>query len=95
MVQYEDRKNLSEKTLDLDRARQSLIEELEAVNWYQERVDATNDKSLKDILAHNRDEEKEHAAMLIEWIRRKDPEFHHELETYLFKKKDITKIEEE
>lgn len=66
MVQYEDRKNLSEKTLDLDRARQSLIEELEAVNWYQERVDATKDKSLKDILAYNRDEEKEHAAMLIE-----------------------------
>jgi hypothetical protein len=95
MVQYEDKKNLSEKTLDLDRARQSLIEELEAVNWYQERIDATKDKSLKDILAHNRDEEKEHAAMLIEWIRRQDPEFHHELETYLFKKKDITKLEED
>jgi len=95
MVQYEDRKDLSEKTLNLDRARQSLIEELEAVNWYQERIDATNDKSLKEILAHNRDEEKEHAAMLIEWIRRQDPEFHNELKTYLFKKKDITKLEED
>ncbi len=95
MIQHEERKKLSEKTLDLDRARQSLIEELEAVNWYQERVDATSDASLRDILAHNRDEEKEHAAMLIEWIRRNDTAFHEELETYLFKKQDITEIEEE
>ena len=94
MIHYEERKNLSEKTLDLDRARQSLIEELEAVNWYQERIDATKDTSLKDILAHNRDEEKEHAAMLIEWIRRQDPAFHHDLETYLFTKKDVTELEE-
>jgi hypothetical protein len=94
MVKHEDRKNLSEKTLDLDRARQSVIEELEAINWYQERIDATNDKALKDILIHNRDEEKEHAAMIIEWIRRKDPEFDHELETYLFKKEDITELED-
>ena len=85
---------MSRETLDLDRARRSLIEELEAINWYQERIDATKDRSLKDILVHNRDEEKEHAAMLIEWIRRQDSEFHHELETYLFKKKDITKLEE-
>lgn len=94
MIQYEDKKDMSRETLDLDRARQSLIEELEAINWYQERIDATKDKSLKDILAHNRDEEKEHAAMLMEWIRRQDHTFHHELETYLFKKKDITKLEE-
>lgn len=70
MVQYENRENLSEKTLDLDRARHSLIEKLEAVNWYQERIDSTKDESLKNILSHNRDEEKEHAAMLVEWIRR-------------------------
>jgi len=95
MVQYENRENLSEKTLDLDRARHSLIEELEAVNWYQGRIDSTKDKSLKNILSHNRDEEKEHAAMLVEWIRRRDPEFNHELETYLFKKEDITKLEED
>ena len=93
MIHYEDKKNMSKETLDLNRARQSLIEELEAINWYQERIDATKDKSLRDILVHNRDEEKEHAAMLIEWVRRQDPEFHHELETYLFKKKDITKLE--
>lgn len=95
MIQHEERKNLSEKTLDLDRARQSLIEEIEAVNWYQERIDATDDETLKKILVHNRDEEKEHAAMIIEWIRRNDSAFHHELETYLFKKQDITEIEEE
>jgi len=95
MIEHEDRKQLKEKTLDLDRARQSLIEEIEAINWYQERVDATSNQSLKDILAHNRDEEKEHAAMLIEWISREDPAFREELETYLFKKKKITEIEEE
>ena len=93
MVMNEERKNLSEKTLNLDRARQSLIEELEAVNWYQQRVDATSDEQLKAILIHNRDEEKEHAAMLIEWIRRQDPEFHEELKTYLFKEEDITDLE--
>ncbi|MEF8849101.1 MAG: ferritin [Candidatus Thermoplasmatota archaeon] len=95
MIQHEDREKMSEKTLDLDRARRSLIEEIEAVNWYQERIDATKDDSLKDILVHNRDEEKEHAAMIIEWIRREDPAFHEELETYLFKDKKITEIEEE
>ncbi len=95
MVSHEERKNLSEKTLDLERARQSLIEEIEAVNWYQERVDATNNSDLEEILAHNRDEEKEHAAMLIEWIRRNDSSFDEELSTYLFKKKKVTEIEEE
>ncbi len=95
MVKHENRKNLSERTLDLDRARQSIIEELEAVNWYQERIDATSDEQLKKILVHNRDEEKEHAAMLIEYVRRIDEEFDEELETYLFSKKDITEIEED
>ena len=95
MIQYEERAKMSESTLDLDRARQSVIEELEAVNWYQERIDATGDVDLKKILEHNRDEEKEHAAMLIEWIRRHDTAFHEELETYLFTKQEITAIEEE
>lgn len=95
MVKHENRKNLTEKTLDLDRARQSLIEEIEAVNWYQERIDATKDDQLKKILIHNRDEEKEHAAMLIEYVRRSDKEFDEELETYLFSKKDITEIEDD
>ncbi|HDS58768.1 MAG TPA: ferritin [Thermoplasmatales archaeon] len=94
MVQHEKAEKMTEKTLDLERAWQSLIEEIEAVNWYQERIDATDNQSLADILAHNRDEEKEHAAMLIEWIRRQDSAFHHELETYLFTKKNITDLED-
>ena len=70
--EHEGRENLTDETKDLERARQSLIEELEAVNWYQERVENCKDKDLKRILEHNRDEEKEHAAMLIEWIRKAD-----------------------
>lgn len=69
---HEDRENLTDETKDLERARQSLIEELEAINWYQERVENVKNPELKKILEHNRDEEKEHAAMLIEWIRKND-----------------------
>jgi len=72
MPKYEKEAKLSEKTLDLERARQSLVEELEAINWYQERIESSNDSSLKKILEHNRDEEKEHAAMLIGWLRKND-----------------------
>lgn len=60
------------KAQELAMARQSLIEEFQAINWYQERIDATEDEGLKKMLAHNRDEEKEHAAMLMEWIRAND-----------------------
>jgi len=59
---------------DLKKARQSLIEELEAINWYETRIEEGKDKELKKILEHNRDEEKEHAAMLVEWIRKNDQE---------------------
>ncbi|MFH1471148.1 MAG: ferritin [Candidatus Micrarchaeota archaeon] len=72
MPKYEKEAKLSEKTLDLERARQSLVEELEAINWYQERIDSSKNASLKKILEHNRDEEKEHVAMLLEWIRKND-----------------------
>jgi hypothetical protein len=71
---YDDYKSLSDKDKDLERARQSLIEEFEAINWYQQRISACNDPYLRRILEHNRDEEKEHAAMLMEWIRKNDPE---------------------
>ena len=64
---------LSDETRDMHRAITSLMEELEAVDWYNQRVDACKDPELKAILAHNRDEEKEHAAMVLEWIRRRDP----------------------
>ena len=69
---HEAREDLSEETRDMHRAIQSLMEELEAVDWYNQRVDACTDEDLKAILIHNRDEEKEHAAMVLEWIRRRD-----------------------
>ena len=70
---HEPIEELSDETRDMHRAITSLMEELEAVDWYNQRVDACEDKKLAAILAHNRDEEKEHAAMVLEWIRRKDP----------------------
>ena len=73
MPKYEKPELMSEESIDLERARMSLAEELEAINWYQERIDATKDEKLKKVLEHNRDEEKEHAAMLVEWIRKNDP----------------------
>ena len=81
---------LSDETRDMHRAIVSLIEELEAVDWYNQRADACKDPELKAILAHNRDEEKEHAAMMLEWIRRRDPRFDHELQDALFKNGPIT-----
>ncbi len=80
---------LSPAARDLHRAIKSLTEELEAVDWYNQRVDACHDPALKAILAHNRDEEKEHAAMLLEWIRRQDSTFAQELQDYLFTDKPI------
>ena len=86
---HEPIEKLSAQTLDMHRAITSLMEELEAVDWYNQRVDACTDPELKLILAHNRDEEKEHAAMVLEWIRRKDPKFSKELKDYLFTDKPI------
>lgn len=80
---------LSEETKDMHRALTSLVEELEAIDWYNQRVDVCKDNSLQAILAHNRDEEKEHAAMVLEWIRRNDSAFNHELKDYLFTEKPI------
>ncbi len=87
---HEPVEKLSDATMDIHRAITSLMEELEAVDWYNQRVDACNDPELKAILAHNRDEEKEHAAMVLEWIRRHDPAFDHELKNTLFKSGSIT-----
>jgi ferritin-like protein len=80
---------LSAETRDMHRALVSLMEELEAVDWYNQRADACKDAELKAILEHNRDEEKEHASMVLEWIRRKDPRFSDELKDYLFTEKPI------
>jgi ferritin-like protein len=82
---YHERiEELSEETRDMHRAIVSLMEELEAVDWYNQRVDACKDPELAKILAHNRDEEKEHAAMVLEWIRRHDPTLDAELRETLF-----------
>lgn len=82
--------DLSDATRDMHRAIVSLMEELEAIDWYNQRVDACKDNELRGILTHNRDEEKEHAAMVLEWIRRKDPVFSKELKDYLFTTTPIT-----
>ena len=81
---------LSDDTRDMHRAITSLLEELEAIDWYNQRVDACKDTDLAAILAHNRDEEKEHAAMVLEWIRRRDSTFDAELKDFLFTDKPIT-----
>jgi len=84
---HEDRQKLSTKTLDLKRAIDSLKEELEAIDWYNQQADATNDEELKKVLIHNANEEKEHAAMLIEWLRKNDKVFAKEIDDNLFKDK--------
>ena len=86
---HEPIEQLSPKTRDMHRAIVSLMEELEAVDWYNQRADACKDPELKAILEHNRDEEKEHAAMVLEWIRRQDPTFSAEMKDYLFTDKPI------
>jgi hypothetical protein len=85
---------LKPETQDLARAIQSLMEELEAIDWYGQRMDLTHDEELRGILEHNRDEEKEHASMLIEWIRRRDPKFDEALKTYVFTSGNILALEE-
>jgi uncharacterized protein len=84
---------LSPDTIERHRAFTSLQEELEAADWYDQRVSATGDDELRAILAHNRDEEKEHAMMLLEWLRRHDPVLDGHMRTYLFTEAPITEIE--
>lgn len=81
---HEDPKALGSEILDKHRAIASLMEELEAVDWYDQRVAVATDDDLKAVLAHNRDEEKEHAAMVLEWLRRADPALDKNLRKYLF-----------
>lgn len=85
---------LAARTIDIHRAVVSLIEELEAIDWYNQRAEAAQDPQLQAILKHNRDEEIEHASMTLEWIRRNIAKFDEALKTYLFSKGDITAIEE-
>lgn len=81
---HESEDKLKPETQDKHRALTSAMEELEAVDWYDQRVDAAGDSELKEILAHNRDEEKEHFVMLLEWYRRRDPKLSTELKNRLF-----------
>jgi len=83
------RERLSEQTLNLHRAIESLIEELEAVDWYRQRADDVDDEELKEILLHNMREEMEHAAMVLEWIRRNNADFEKHLKDFLFTDGDI------
>ena len=88
------RESLSKATLHLHYAITSLMEELEAIDWYRQRADDTTDESLKAILIHNANEEMEHACMILEWIRRNDRKFDEQLREYLFTDKPITEVEQ-
>jgi ferritin-like protein len=92
---HEPAESIGEATIDRHRAITSIQEELEAVDWYDQRVAATKDASLAAVLAHNRDEEKEHASMTLEWLRRRDPVLDKHLRTYLFTEEPITQVEVE
>ena len=92
---HEDASKLGPDVIDQHRAIVSLMEELEAVDWYNQRAKATSNPELRAILEHNRDEEKEHAAMALEWLRRNDQTLSRHLETFLFKEGPITEIEAE
>jgi hypothetical protein len=80
---HESPRQLSAKTIELHRAIRSLIEELEAIDWYAQRIDASSDSSLRQVLAHSLREEKEHAAMTLDWLRRNDGELAACLQKYL------------
>jgi uncharacterized protein len=94
-VLHEDANKLGPDVIDQHRAIVSLMEELEAVDWYNQRAKATGNSDLRAILEHNRDEEKEHAAMVLEWLRRGDPKLSQHLKTFLFSDGPITEIEAE
>ncbi|WP_214079391.1 ferritin-like domain-containing protein [Mesotoga sp.] len=91
---HEPFEKLSEKARDISRALNSLKEEIEAVDWYNQRVDVSDDPELKAVMAHNRDEEIEHACMTLEWLRRNMDGWDEELKTYLFTNAPITEVEE-
>ena len=92
---HEDESKLKPETIDRHRAIVSVMEELEAIDWYDQRLEAAQDPELSAILAHNRDEEKEHAAMALEWLRRRDAKLDEHLRTYLFTDRPVLELEEE
>lgn len=95
MAEYhEPMEDLSQDAIEYHRIIQSVIEELEAVNWYNQRADATDDESVRNIVAHNRDEEIEHACMGLEWLRRNSEVWDEFLREFLFTEEEITELEE-
>ena len=92
---HEPEDRMSAEAIDDHRALVSIMEELEAVDWYRQRAEATSDRDLAAILVHNRDEEKEHAAMTLEWLRRRDEVLDRHLRTYLFTTGSILEREAE
>ncbi|MGB8506771.1 MAG: encapsulin-associated ferritin-like protein [Pyrinomonadaceae bacterium] len=92
---HEDYSQMSELAKNFSRAVKSVQEELEAVDWYNQRAGATTDDQLRRILEHNRDEEIEHAMMALEYLRRINPVFDKHMRTYLFTEKDILEVEED
>jgi uncharacterized protein len=91
---HEDYNKMTDATRNFSRAVKSVQEELEAVDWYNQRAEQTTDDQLKKILMHNRNEEIEHAVMALEWLRRNNPVFNEHMKTYLFTEGDILEIEE-
>jgi ferritin-like protein len=91
---HEDESRLRDETKDRHRALASMMEELEAADWYDQRVDVATDAELREILVHNRDEEKEHFVMTLEWLRRRDPKLDAELRERLFSEGSIVAKEE-
>jgi ferritin-like protein len=91
---HEPLSDLSTETRHMHQALVSLQEELEAVDWYRQRADACQDPELRDILLHNMREEIEHACMMLEWLRRRNPDFADQMDTYLFTRAPITEVEE-
>ena len=95
MEYHEPYELLDEDTRNYHRAIKSMMEELEAVDWYHQRVATCTDPELKKLLAHNRDEEMEHACMALEWLRRNMPGWDHMLRTYLFQDESISIVDAE
>ena len=91
---HEDYDKMSDEARNFSRAVKSVQEELEAVDWYNQRAEATTDKQLRKVIEHNRDEEIEHAMMTLEWLRRNNAVFDKHMRTYLFTEGDILEIEE-
>ena len=91
---HEPVQELSNQARNFQRALNSLKEEIEAVDWYHQRVETSDDEELSEVMAHNRDEEIEHACMALEWLRRNMPGWEENLKTYLFSSEKITEIEE-